>query len=317
MGDTLSVPEPTGEISPRELPEKEQKQRAQAQLFRLIEKDEQAKLEHLLRTKLPYIELNTPNKDGDTALHVAARLGELPVCKLLINCGADRNALNSSSKTALDVARDSNKKFCESYLNTQSQGHQTVSRTSSRNSKASTEDGHHVQSTKDVFDRAASAPIRQNKIKAWATAWVSLGRNGPTNAAPLKQKKVKKEPEREEGEDEIPVVALYNYSAQPGTPFPPDFRKELSLVQGDILMVEEMKSDGWAIVRVRGSHKEGYVPGNYLSLDGKNSMVDEKGNAYCAICGTHRKSGHKHTDLRAGHHSHAHNKMNKLMTRMA
>ncbi len=77
MGDTISVPECSGVLP--EAPEKSY----QARMFRLVAQCELGKLEMLLRNRMPYIDLNGTNEVGDTPLHIAARVGDLPICKLL------------------------------------------------------------------------------------------------------------------------------------------------------------------------------------------------------------------------------------------
>ena len=50
-------------------------------------------------------DMSIQDKDGETALMVAAGKGRIDAVKALIEAGADVNAKNSEGKTALDVAK--------------------------------------------------------------------------------------------------------------------------------------------------------------------------------------------------------------------
>lgn len=43
--------------------------------------------------------MSKENVNGDTPLHVAAKAGHVPVCKVLIDCGADVLARNQKNRT--------------------------------------------------------------------------------------------------------------------------------------------------------------------------------------------------------------------------
>lgn len=65
-------------------------------------------------------------------------------------------------------------------------------------------------------------------------------------------------------------TALHEYYASHDhCPFPPDPRMETDLRPGQRLDILDMREDGWCVVRKPKSRKEYYVPGNYLTLDGK------------------------------------------------
>ncbi|KAK8524341.1 hypothetical protein V6N13_015367 [Hibiscus sabdariffa] len=52
--------------------------------------------------------VNRKDKDGNTALHIAAIHNQPEMLKLLLNCKADKHATNQAGSTALDVARQHN-----------------------------------------------------------------------------------------------------------------------------------------------------------------------------------------------------------------
>lgn len=54
-------------------------------------------------------DINAPDKDGKTALMIAAEHGELECVQILLEAGADRALLDKLGKTALDYARESAK----------------------------------------------------------------------------------------------------------------------------------------------------------------------------------------------------------------
>ena len=55
----------------------------------------------------PYqmLDINVPNNEGDTPLHLAAFLGSQPMVEFLISVGADASLLNNGELTALERAR--------------------------------------------------------------------------------------------------------------------------------------------------------------------------------------------------------------------
>ena len=60
--------------------------------------------------------LHTPNKYGNTAIHIAARGGFKSVVKLLLDNGVDINIKNTIGKTALHFAKDNDKKDLVKFL---------------------------------------------------------------------------------------------------------------------------------------------------------------------------------------------------------
>jgi len=55
------------------------------------------------------VDVNARDKEGDTALHDAARFGHAEVVRLLVAGGADLSIRNNAGFTALEVATDYNK----------------------------------------------------------------------------------------------------------------------------------------------------------------------------------------------------------------
>jgi len=56
--------------------------------------------------------VNAADKNGDTALHYAARnrnnTGAKTLCDMLLEFGADANKINNAGKSALDIATEQN-----------------------------------------------------------------------------------------------------------------------------------------------------------------------------------------------------------------
>ena len=50
--------------------------------------------------------MNTRDDAGETALMLAAEVGNVKAVKRLLNAGADRTLLNKEGKTAVDLARE-------------------------------------------------------------------------------------------------------------------------------------------------------------------------------------------------------------------
>jgi ankyrin repeat protein len=63
--------------------------------------------------------INNATTEGETALHIAAKYGYLPVVQELVAAKADVNITNNSKKTALDLAVKYSKteivKFLQNY----------------------------------------------------------------------------------------------------------------------------------------------------------------------------------------------------------
>mmetsp|Transcript_43497 Transcript_43497/g.88969 ORF Transcript_43497/g.88969 Transcript_43497/m.88969 type:complete len:140 (+) Transcript_43497:679-1098(+) len=82
--------------------------------------------------------------------------------------------------------------------------------------------------------------------------------------------KSKPEPKKKEevyqGEE---AVMLYSFNGAKDPPFPPDDRKELTCLKGQKLDILEMRDDGWCLVKKPTGPKEYWLPGNYLSVDGR------------------------------------------------
>jgi ankyrin repeat protein len=53
-------------------------------------------------------QINAKNKNGDTALHEAARFGSEKTLEILLKAGAKKDLGNNQGKTALDIARSIN-----------------------------------------------------------------------------------------------------------------------------------------------------------------------------------------------------------------
>ncbi|XP_077994295.1 mitochondrial disaggregase-like [Glandiceps talaboti] len=66
---------------------------------------QQEVVKYLLETD-QYIDVNTMNYDGCTALHMAALYGSLPVCKTLLEYGAHPSAQNNNGRTPVDYAQE-------------------------------------------------------------------------------------------------------------------------------------------------------------------------------------------------------------------
>lgn len=45
------------------------------------------------------IDVNAKNKNGETALHLAAKLGRVELCKALLDCGASPIERNNKNRT--------------------------------------------------------------------------------------------------------------------------------------------------------------------------------------------------------------------------
>ena len=62
------------------------------------------------------VNLNAQDNFGQTALHWAARKGQLEVLKVLLEAGSDRKVIGILGKTAADLAKENNKTQCVEYL---------------------------------------------------------------------------------------------------------------------------------------------------------------------------------------------------------
>ena len=58
------------------------------------------------------------------------------------------------------------------------------------------------------------------------------------------------------GIGETEVTVLHYYTAQEGTPFPPDPRPEFSLIRGRKLYMIDTREDGYCVVRRPGTRRE-------------------------------------------------------------
>ena len=68
----------------------------------------------MLLNRKPYLE--TGNKMGDTALHLAAIRGSEEITKLLVENGANANSINKSKRTALEEAERAKKTKVAKFL---------------------------------------------------------------------------------------------------------------------------------------------------------------------------------------------------------
>eukprot|EP00961_Rhodomonas_salina_P094813 1275976-Rhodomonas_salina.1 len=120
----------------------------------------------------------------------------------------------------------------------------------------------------------AVKPREKQRTVPLATAEQNSNNNTPReNGNTPRQENV------DDDHEEAPAKALYGYTANPSPPFPPDKRMEFTLFENEKLVLLEVRPDGWAIVRKKNGKKQGYVPGNYITVDGKNPLFDDEGNA--------------------------------------
>ena len=66
-------------------------------------------------------DLNTPDKNGWTAVHLAVMRGDLPMVKILCTAGADPHRAGAGGKTPLDVARERRQTAIAQFLQSQPQ----------------------------------------------------------------------------------------------------------------------------------------------------------------------------------------------------
>ncbi|MCX8108696.1 MAG: ankyrin repeat domain-containing protein, partial [Verrucomicrobiae bacterium] len=80
-------------------------------------------------------DLNAKDGSGYTALHIAARKGDLPMVRLLVEAGADPAIMGPNDETPLDVARQNGHDTIVQYLQTKLEGDRTKARTEKRGRK--------------------------------------------------------------------------------------------------------------------------------------------------------------------------------------
>lgn len=85
--------------------------------------------------------------------------------------------------------------------------------------------------------------------------------------------KEERKPDLGVGETEV-YVLYYHTAEQEGCPFPPDSRREFSLIKGEKLIMMDIRDDGYCIVRYPRTQLQGFCPGNYISVDGKRGIVE-------------------------------------------
>jgi len=73
----------------------------------------------------------------------------------------------------------------------------------------------------------------------------------------------------EDPDESFKAVALFNFTADVNPPFPPDRTREFSFAKGDHFVVLEVRPDGYLLARRPFGHRRGWIPGNYLSVDGR------------------------------------------------
>ena len=66
----------------------------------------------------------------------------------------------------------------------------------------------------------------------------------------------------DDDDDLQPAVAKFTYLGAVDPPFPPDHRKELTFEKGDLIMIKDVRADGWMLCKHK--KKVGWAPGNYL-----------------------------------------------------
>lgn len=120
------------------------------------------------------------------------------------------------------------------------------------------------------LSRAGSTAIRNTAFAAGSVAGFSRGVVPSGNEIVFEQEEENKS-DLQVGETE--VFALHYHTADEGCPFPPDGRREFSLIKGQRLIMLDVRQDGYAVVRYPGSQRQGFCPGNYISVDGRRAIV--------------------------------------------
>ena len=158
---------------------------------------------------------------------------------------------------------------------------------SSNSSRSDSNEG-----ARDAKLQRASSPWTPRVLfagRAFSRAHSSEGRLGPGGAktgAGVTVRRTQSVPEEASlkiqsgcgSEDQ--VRALYNYTAEAGCPYIGDKRGELSLSRGERLMLLTVKDDGFCLCArlTRAGHTsgvQGYVPGNFLTIDGRHPLVPD------------------------------------------
>jgi hypothetical protein len=125
--------------------------------------------------------------------------------------------------------------------------------------------------------------------RAFSRAHSSEGRLGPAGAktgAGVTVRRTQSAPEEASLEIQSgcdsgdQVRALYNYTAEAGCPYIGDKRGELSLSRGERLKLLTVKDDGFCLCTrlTRAGHTsgvQGYVSGNFLTVDGRHPLVPD------------------------------------------
>eukprot|EP00918_Siedleckia_nematoides_P075859 GHVU01165965.1.p1 GENE.GHVU01165965.1~~GHVU01165965.1.p1 ORF type:complete len:335 (-),score=40.90 GHVU01165965.1:279-1220(-) len=258
----------------------------QARFFMLAENGQAAMLDVFLEQKGPAFNINMCNDEGETALHVAARNGKIQSCKILLRRGAEIMP-NAHAKTPYDVAVANGQNYCASMLRAKLDGTFAVGELgqySTRDSGVSRDTASHTstliagnyrQAERSSTGGDATAQQLETHTAALATLQPPVQPDMPpsSNAASYNISS----PRSSDAKRVLTIVrALYNYKASEELPFPPDERPELTLTKGESLDLIHMREDGWCIVRrTTGPLQEGFAPGNYMTDNGRDSMVKQ------------------------------------------
>eukprot|EP00286_Rhodomonas_abbreviata_P026767 CAMPEP_0181312906 /NCGR_PEP_ID=MMETSP1101-20121128/13957_1 /TAXON_ID=46948 /ORGANISM="Rhodomonas abbreviata, Strain Caron Lab Isolate" /LENGTH=435 /DNA_ID=CAMNT_0023419809 /DNA_START=18 /DNA_END=1326 /DNA_ORIENTATION=- len=229
------------------------------------------------------LRLNVQDSDGNTALHKAAKRGYDDIVQLLVENGALSLQNNAGLTPANVAAAAKHKKLARKLDNLFKRMATTTKEDSFIARRRVSSENQNL-----IFDRIRSeagvglgqlkSKLAERRVQSCQNPVIE-GSEGEGHIFQTKKDEDVDEFEEEENEkykkqhhQGETAIALFDYQGISTPPFPPDKRTELTVIKGQKVQILDIRDDGWCVVKKPTAPREYYLPGNFISVNGKTPV---------------------------------------------